>query len=1246
MKRRALKLLLALAGLGLVGLAGAIAWLTFTQSGLDFAVAQAESLVPVHLRIQGARGRLAGPLAIHRFEFANERVEVVVTDLQADYEPSSLAWGSIAADALAARSIVVRVKPRLEPDTQPPRFLPGWLHVSIDEITVAQVDLTLPDGRQLPLSALHGSLRLSSSRLEASGISVDGDGWAVAGGFALNARDPLGLEGRVDFRAGPADDLRGSVTFTGDLAALEATGTLAAPLAADFGVRLASLEERPHWQARLDVKRLETSRLAGLEFLGPLAGSLEGSGTFADYRLAGTLRGRGLPAEGAVFRFDAGLVPDAIDIRTAEIRLPDTGANLSLAGRIGLAQPLSIDLAANWTRLAWPLAGPAQVTSREGRLQIRGGPQYDWRLSAAATPRGLPEFGATASGRIDASGLAVARADLTGLGGRGRASGRLGFGETRAWQFSADLAGLDPGRVRPDLSGRISGVIDGSGEGLGEEASWQVGLRSLRGTFRRQPVSGHADIRHRPGVTTFERTEIAIGPATLAIAGRIGGDTALDARLEARDLSRLLPELGGSVHASLQARSRPSARGAGPALGMQVTLVGDDLRLDDYRIARLAADADIDLGDRDPSWVRIRTIGIDLAGRKLSSTRLSFDGTSHDHSVTLRAGLSEDAIEVLGRGSLAWPAYSLRVTSVEARGPRAPDYALAGPFDVALRRGEVSVSPACFRHGDQRICAEGGWSATRPWLAALTVEALPLAVRDLHLPGRPAYRGRLDAQAAMAGAPGQEWRASGVAQVTGATVSYVTENGREEVSQVGTARLELAGTPQSWLLRLVSQATEATLIEAEVAAPRIESRALADLPISGRLRVSTGALGLVPLFVPDIDRVRGTVHADLALAGTARAPTFAGKASLEGGELDFYQSNLRLRGLEATATFADNRVTLATHATAGQGSFTLGGYLAWQEGGVNGDLELHGERLLVADLPEARVVASPDLRFRFDASRALVTGTVLVPEARIAPAKITGAVFASADQRIVGTPAAETRQSRYALNSQITLTLGKDVHIDAFGLKARITGSVKASLGSDDVATGSGEFKIESGKYSAYTKELEIEHGRLLFAGGPLSDPGVDLRAQRDFPGYVAGINVRGRLRQPELTLFSDPSMSQTEIASLLIVGRRLESVGSSDSKQFKTSSSDLATQGGALLAGQLGRYVGLDNVGVETGPDDASSLVIGKFLSPRLYVSYGLSLSQQINTLKLRYKVGDRWRVNLESGTASSLEIEYTIDR
>ena len=56
------------------------------------------------------------------------------------------------------------------------------------------------------------------------------------------------------------------------------------------------------------------------------------------------------------------------------------------------------------------------------------------------------------------------------------------------------------------------------------------------------------------------------------------------------------------------------------------------------------------------------------------------------------------------------------------------------------------------------------------------------------------------------------------------------------------------------------------------------------------------------------------------------------------------------------------------------------------------------------------------------------------------------------------------------------------------------------------------------------------------------------------------------------------------------------------------------------------------------------TSLVLGRYLSPRLYVSYGVSLTEQLNTFKMRYTLGDHWTIRTELGQARGADLVYSI--
>ena len=101
------------------------------------------------------------------------------------------------------------------------------------------------------------------------------------------------------------------------------------------------------------------------------------------------------------------------------------------------------------------------------------------------------------------------------------------------------------------------------------------------------------------------------------------------------------------------------------------------------------------------------------------------------------------------------------------------------------------------------------------------------------------------------------------------------------------------------------------------------------------------------------------------------------------------------------------------------------------------------------------------------------------------------------------------------------------------------------------------------------------------------------------------------------------------------------------DRQYLDTASNALALRGGALLAGQIGRQLGIDDVALEGADNrDETRFVIGTYLSPDLYVSFGLGLFEAVNALRMRYRFNKNWSVAVESGEESHTDVEYTLER
>src|SRR5262249_27389540 len=129
------------------------------------------------------------------------------------------------------------------------------------------------------------------------------------------------------------------------------------------------------------------------------------------------------------------------------------------------------------------------------------------------------------------------------------------------------------------------------------------------------------------------------------------------------------------------------------------------------------------------------------------------------------------------------------------------------------------------------------------------------------------------------------------------------------------------------------------------------------------------------------------------------------------------------------------------------------------------------------------------------------------------------------------------------------------------------------------------------------------------------------------------------------VTFSRAPPVPQSQIASLILAGGSLESA----QNQNRSSGAGSAAlgQGAALLAAQLGSRVGLPDVSLEADPiANETSLVLGHYLSPRLYLSYGGSLTEQLNPFKARYTLGDHWTLRIELGTARGADLVYSIEK
>ncbi len=518
---------------------------------------------------------------------------------------------------------------------------------------------------------------------------------------------------------------------------------------------------------------------------------------------------------------------------------------------------------------------------------------------------------------------------------------------------------------------------------------------------------------------------------------------------------------------------------------------------------------------------------------------------------------------------------------------------------------------------------------------------LPLNTLTAGMTPAVEYRGMVNALAHLAG--GAQIPVTGTlrADLANAELIHKLASRKLEHTNIGSGTVTVAATPASITAETALTESQVGTLAGAFEARRTTAR-WEDMPLSGELHAHTAELGLISLYFPDVDRAAGHLDANLTASGTLGTPLLRGELKLTDGEINNYQVNLSLHQVAFDARLSDAGLDFDGSAHVGAGTVATSGHLEWKNLLPYGKFHLQGTNLRVADVPEAQIDASPNLDFNITGRKIEVTGQVTVPFARIAPRDITNAVRASPDEVIVGSEVDDPTK-RFEVLSNITLSLGDRVNIDASGLTARIVGAITIRSGYDAITRGTGELSVADGKYSAYGRKLDIKRGRLIFTGGPVDNPVIDLRAQKEFPDVVAGVDVRGTLQAPRLSFFSDPPLPQSQVQSLILAGGSLSSAPGST----QGSGANLAAgQAAAILGQQYGSLVGIEDVSVESDITNETSLVLGRYLSPRLYVSYGISLTESLNVVKLRYSLGDHWAVKIEAGQARGADLVYSIER
>ena len=1243
------RLAIAFAALLLI-VAAAAWWLLATPSGLRFALARAQAATHGALQVEQASGRLVGPLQLAGVRYEDGKgMRATVATLHLDLRFWPLLARRVHVLQLEADGVAVALPQPTAEDTSASNGFSWQLPVSLilDRVHIGKASVTqggqpLFASNQLDLAGSWTARGIELRRL----VLKAPDGHADLDGKLAIGNDYHG-QGTADFawKIGDAEYAgRLDAHSDGKLARLDLK--LTAPTLMQLQLELTQHGDYA-WTGKLDAPRFDPTPLLGASSLKALAIAVQGHGD----RYGGTLDGRldlddyQLLLQPLRAQFDRNY--HTLSVQQLNVSSPQIKGQLEASGTVQLAAtPVTAALDIHWNDLELPAELAGQVLASHGELKASG--SADNYHAEGNLELGPPGKLARLSLDLDGTAQQVILHALTlqQRNGNLQAHGTLTLQPALAWQAQASADKFNPGELFAGWNGALDFDITSHGSVPGDGPDATLEIRKLGGKLRDRAIRGSGKLHLSPRKVVDGQLDLASGGSTVTLVARPGTSNDAELKLAIASLGDWLPNAGGRLDGHFR------VRGLAPRLGINGQLHGNVLSWEQQKADTLQLIVGIPDISQPAGKLDLQTSNVYLQGLLFQHIHLLAEGSQGDHRLSINARGSQISGDLELHGALKGPRWNGTLSTLDLKPQGMPGWRLRQPSQLAYNDGRMSLSELCLTAGDPLLCVTAQRDKPGNLDASYRLRALPLALllnaagaADLPLRADGNIEGEGKIRRSAAGA------LSGTASVSSAqgTITY-TDDLQVPLLRYNALRLNAELARGSQKIELHGELDDGGRIDGQTTISGAQQT------LAGQLELHLQSLAFVELLSHELANVKGALDGSFQLAGTLKQPALTGQAGVHGFAAEIPSAGLKLReGRLALSTTAAGQFQIHGSVNSGTGSVEVNG-LAGLGAGAPTRLTIKGSQFTAADIPAASVVISPDLTVQQNAAGIQIGGALSIDRASVNVDKLPGAGAADASPDVVVVDEKQQEQAtRLPLTALVKVNLGEHTHVAGMGLDGRVSGVLTVSERPGKATTGQGQVAV-NGTYRAYGQDLKIERGQLLFASTPIDNPGLNIRAVRKLnpnatidEGQQVGLLVSGTAQRPILTVFSNPVMEQSDALSYLITGKPLSEVKGGEGSLVSAAAQALGSAAGDLLAKRIGSKLGVDDIGVSSNEalGGNSAFTVGKYLSPRLYLSYGVGLFEPGEVITLRYRFSKRWNFEAQQATEfSRASFNYRVEK
>ncbi len=801
----------------------------------------------------------------------------------------------------------------------------------------------------------------------------------------------------------------------------------------------------------------------------------------------------------------------------------------------------------------------------DGALGVRI-EQADWKSLAAAGAVNLPSGATLPQGQLHLSVGSLA--DFTPLIGRpltGSAAATLDA-TAAAWRLDAqandagepDLASIGKAALRLTLDHPASHPLVGG----------QLSLDGLK-TGR---VSGSARMSATGSADALALT-LAADLANLDGApARIAGTGTADA--PARELT---------LAAFTAAWKGQDLRLLAPVrLGFAQGVAIDNLRLG---LRQAVIEVNGTVGQSLDLTARLHDVPASLAA--LVSPTLNVSGT-------LNAEARLNGTPSAPTGIIRARAAGLRLDTARGRALPVADLTVTADLQGKAARIDVRATAGASR---LTVTGQAGLGLSAP-LDLHADGIIDLAQADPLLGTGEQVSGRLTLAASVSGTAAKP---NGTVRASAAGIRVLTGPGAGLPPASLTAVAMLQGTAARIETRLTAGASHVTV----AGTAGLSSQGPLDLRTMGTIDLAVAN----PILLANAEAVRGMLTVDATVGGTLAAPRLAGGATLTGGDVRDYAQGVHLSAIAARLVAEGGSLRLVSFdARAGNGTMAARGSVGLLAPGIPVDFRLTANDAtpIAGDLLTATLDADLSITGQVEGT-VMLAGRVNVRHAVAqVPSRLPAAVV-TIPVRVAGAPPPKppppsTMLANIALN--LTVAAPAQIFVRGRGLNAELGGTVRIA-GTTKTMRTSGGFKLIRGSFNLVGNTLNFDSGDIDFNGASITDPALHLVATSVGSNMTATLTVSGTARDPKITLSSTPPLPQDQILAQLLFRTNAGALSPFQLAGIAAGLAEISGQGSALsnpLQG-LQNALGLDQLGMGTGPNGQPTLQAGRYLSRRVYV-------------------------------------------